>query len=227
MTALKRYYAVLLLFAPAVVAAAEYPAPVEGDWIAHDFHFASGETMPELRLHYYTLGVPRGDNAVLIMHGTTGSGRGFLTDTFAGHLFAPGQLLDAAKYFIVLTEGLHLDHLRLVMGTSMGAMLTWMWGETYPDFMDALMPLASAPVEIAGRNRMLRKMMIDAIENDPDWEGGNYTKPPIHGLECAMDILTIMTTSPLQLQKQYPTREAADAGLAKTIHDRAERQDAN
>src|SRR5579884_1164089 len=263
MTALKRYYAVLLLFAPAVVAAAEYPAPVEGDWIAHDFHFASGETMPELRLHYYTLGVPRGDNAVLIMHGTTGSGRGFLTDTFAGHLFAPGQLLDAAKYFIVLpdaighgksskpsdglrmqfpkytyadmvkadylllTEGLHVDHLRLVMGTSMGAMLTWMWGETNPDFMDALMPLASAPVEIAGRNRMLRKMMIDAIENDPDWEGGNYTKPPIHGLECAMDILTIMTTSPLQLQKQYPTREAADAGLAKTIHDRAERQDAN
>ncbi len=202
-------------------------------------------------------------NAVLIMHGTGGSGNGFLTANFAGQLFAPGQLLDAAKYYIILpdaighgksskpsdgmrmrfpkydyddmvhaqylllTQGLGVNHLRLVMGTSMGAMHTWMWGEMYPRFMDALMPLASQPVEIGGRNRMMRKMTIDAIENDPEWKGGDYESEPVRGLTCAMYVLSIMTSSPLQLQKQYPTRASADAALEKMIPARVAHQDAN
>jgi homoserine O-acetyltransferase/O-succinyltransferase len=245
------------------LAAANYPTPVEGHWIAKDFHFTTGESMPQLTLHYITIGKPDARDAVLIMHGTTGTGRGFLTETFAGQLFGPGQLLDAATHYLILpdaighgksskpsdgmhmrfpkytyddmvraqylliTQGLGIHHLRLVMGTSMGAMHTWVWGEMYPDFMDALMPLASLPVEIAGRNRMLRKMIVDAIENDPDWKDGDYTNPPVHGLTCAMYVMSIMTSSPLQLQKQYPTRESVDAMVEKSIRDRVARQDAN
>ena len=197
------------------------------------------------------------------MHGTTGTGRGFLSETFGGHLFGPGQLLDATKYFIILpdaighgksgkpsdgmhmrfpkytyddmvradyrlvTEGLRVNHLRLVMGTSMGAMHTWVWGEMYPDFMDALMPLASQPVEIAGRNRMLRKMIVEAIERDPDWKHGDYNQPPMRGLTDAMYVMSFMTSSPLQLQKQYPTRESADQMVLETFPARAAKQDAN
>lgn len=226
------------------------PPPVEGDWIARDFTFKSGEKLAELRLHYTTLGTPMREgghvrNAVLIMHGTTGSARGFLSENFAGVLFGKGQPLDAGRYYIILpdaighgksskpSDGLHarfphydyddmveaqyllihdglgVDHLRLVMGTSMGAMHTWVWGETYPDFMDALMPLASAPVEIAGRNRMFRDMIIDAIRADPEWKDGEYTSPP-RGMIAAQDALFMMTSSPLQLQKLAPTREKAD-----------------
>jgi homoserine O-acetyltransferase len=252
-----------------LVQAANYPAPAEGDWIAKDFHFVSGETMQELRLHYITIGKPERDsrgvvrNAVLIMHGTGGSGRGFLSEGFGGQLFGPGQLLDGMKHYIILpdaigcgksgkpsdglhmrfpkftyddmvradylllTEGLGVNHARLVMGTSMGAMHTWVWGEMYPDFMDALMPLGSNPVEIAGRNRMIRKMIIDSIEQDPDWNGGEYTKPPIHGLMCAQYLLSIMTSSPLQLQKLYPTRESVDAMVERTFPARAANTDAN
>jgi len=252
-----------------LVQAANYPAPAEGDWIVKDFHFVSGETMQELRLHYITIGKPERDsrgvvrNAVLIMHGTGGSGRGFLSEGFGGQLFGPGQLLDGMKHYIILpdaigcgksgkpsdglhmrfpkftyddmvradylllTEGLGVNHARLVMGTSMGAMHTWVWGEMYPDFMDALMPLGSNPVEIAGRNRMIRKMIIDSIEQDPDWNGGEYTKPPIHGLMCAQYLLSIMTSSPLQLQKQYPTRESIDAMMERTFPARAANTDAN
>ena len=241
----------------------------EGDWIAKDFHFTTGETLSELKLHYTTLGKPERDthgvvrNAVLIMHGTGGSGRAFLSAGFGGQLFGAGQLLDAATHYIILpdaigcgksskpsdglhmrfpkftyddmvraqyllvTQGLSVNHLRLVMGTSMGAMHSWIWGEMYPDFMDALMPLASQPVEIGGRNRMLRKMIVDCIQNDPEWNEGEYAKPPLHGLMCAQYVLSIMTSSPLQLQKQYPTRASADAIMAKSYPPRAARTDAN
>src|SRR5205085_4301765 len=219
----------------------KYPAPVEGDYTISNFSFASGETMPALRMHYTTIGRPVTDahghttNAVIIMHGTTGSGRNFLTEAFASNLFAKGQLLDAEKYFIILpdaighggsskpsdglhmrfpkytyddmvkadylliTQGLNVNHLRLVMGTSMGAMHSWVWGETYPDFMDALMPLASNPVPIAGRNRVIRKMMTDSIRSDPEWQNGDYTKQP-HGLVAAIYGLLVMGSSPLQWQ---------------------------
>jgi homoserine O-acetyltransferase len=251
--------------APAAAAAL---APVEGDFVVRDFRFESGETLPELRLHYRTLGTPRRDaagvvrNAVLILHGTGGSGRPFLADTFAGVLFGPGQLLDAARYYIVLpdgighggsskpSEGLHarfprygyrdmiraqhrllvehlgVEHLRLVLGTSMGGMHTWLWGETWPTFMDALMPLASLPVEIAGRNRMIRRMVIDSIRNDPAWQGGEYrTQPP--GLAGALHALLFMVSSPLQWQKAAPTREAADRLFEEQMRARGAGADAN
>lgn len=251
-----------------VCSAANYPDPVDHDYTTNNFRFESGETIPELRLHTLTIGQPVRDaggvvrNAVLIMHGTTGSGHGFLSDNFAGHLFGPGQLLDATKYYIILpdaighgksskpsdgmhahfpkydyndmvradylllTEGLHVNHLRLVMGTSMGAMHTWVWGEMYPHFMDALMPLASAPVQIAGWNRMLRDMAIDSIRNDPEWQGGEYKTQP-HGLTNAVYILMIMTASPLQMYKSTPTRDATDEWFNKAVARRAAAMDAN
>ena len=247
---------------------AAYPTPVEGDYVARDFRFGSGETLPELRLHYTTIGKPTRDtggkvtNAVLIMHGTGGSGRGFLSANFAGQLFGPGQLLDAGKYFIILpdgighgksskpsdglhmkfpkytyddmvqaqyllvTEGLRVNHLRLVMGTSMGAMHTWVWGYTHPDFMDGLMPLASNPVEIAGRNRMMRQMIIDAIEQDPEWKQGEYTAQP-RGLTAAAEILMLMTSVPLQWQKELPTRAMADSALHARLARSLRTLDAN
>jgi len=240
--------------------AATYPPPTEGNYTISNFHFASGETLPVLNLHYRTLGTihkdKKGhvDNAVLIMHGTGGAGTQFLQDRFAGELFGAGQPLDATKYFIVLiddighgksgkpsdglrmkfphytyddmivaeyrvlTEKLKVDHLRLVMGTSMGGMHTWLWGEVYPGFMDALMPLASLPVQIAGRNRMMRRMYMDSIRNDPEWNNGNYTKQP-RGLADAIHILMIMGSSPLQMQKDAPDRDSAD----KYLEDRVER----
>jgi homoserine O-acetyltransferase len=248
--------------------AAPLPAAVERDCVLHDFHFGSGEALPELRLHYRTLGSPGRDktgvvrNAVLILHGTTGSGQAFLGEQFAGRLFGPGQLLDAARYYLVLpdgigtgkssrpSEGLHMrfpkytyddmvraqhrllteclgvDHLRLVLGTSMGGMHTWVWGYTYPDFMDALMPLASLPVEIAGRNRMLRKMIVDSITGDPEWKQGEYTRQP-PGLLSAIHVLLFMVSSPLQWQKEAPTREKAEALLASLIQRYSTTLDAN
>ena len=239
---------------------AKWPVPVEGDYIIRDFKFETGEALPELRLHYTTVGSPVKDaagnvqNAVLIMHGTTGSGRGFLSNQFAGGLFGPGQLLDAAKYYIILpdaighgksskpsdgmrmrfpkhtyndmviaqhrmlVEHLNVRHLRLAMGTSMGGMMTWVWGYTYPDFMDALMPLASLPVEIAGRNRMIRKMIVDSIQNDPEWKGGEYQSPPVRGLTGAIHMMLIMVSSPLQWQKQAPTRVAAESYVQNRIN---------
>jgi homoserine O-acetyltransferase len=241
----------------------------EGDWIAHDFQFKSGEKMAELRLHYTTLGAPTRDaaghvnNAVIVMHGTTGSGHPFATNAgFAGELFGKGQPLDIEKYYIILPDaighgksskpsdglhakfphytyddmvradylllhdGLNVDHLRLVMGTSMGAMHTWVWGEMYPDFMDALMPLASAPVEIAGRNRMFRAMVIQSIRGDPDWNNGEYTKPPVNGLIAAEYAMWMMTSSPLQLHKQNPTHQQSDAAVTR-LRQQAARIDAN
>jgi len=245
---------------------ADYPAPAEGDWIATNFNFSTGETLPEVRLHYLTLGKPQRDaggrivNAVLILHGTGGSGRGFLKESFAGELFGPGQLLDGTTHFIILpdgighgksskpsdglrmkfpnytyddmvraqymlvTQGLGVNHLRLILGTSMGAMHTWLWGEMYPDFMDALMPLASAPVEIAGRNWMQRQMRINCIKSDPAWNGGEYTTPPIAGLMCVYYIGALMTSGALQLQNQYATRESVVEMLEK---NRPPQTDAN
>jgi homoserine O-acetyltransferase len=250
-----------LVFALAMLSrAADYPDPVEGDFTIHDFHFHDGETLAELKLHYTTVGNPS-NPGVLIMYGTGGTGRAFLSAGFAGELFGPGQPLDAKKYFIVLpdaighgksskpsdgmharfphycyndmvtadyrllTEHLGVKHMRLIMGTSMGAMHSWVFGEMYPDFMDALMPLASAPVEIAGRNRMLRRMIIDSIRNDPEWKSGDYEKPP-HGLIPAQYSLTIMTSSPLQMLKQWSTHAQADTATDR-LAERALRTDAN
>ena len=239
------------------------------DFVLRDFHFASGELLPELRIHYIALGAPRRDaagmvrNAVLILHGTTGSGAGFLGRAFAGELFGEGQLLDTARFFVILpdgighgrsskpsdgmrsrfprytyddmvdaqhrllVEGLHVGHLRLVMGTSMGCMHAWVWGERYPDFVDGLVPLACAPTQIAGRNRMMRKLIIDAIRTDPDWHGGEYTAPPERGMRTALAMLFIMTSSPLQQQKSAPTRDEADRWITGYVDGRVKTMDAN
>ncbi|MEW6208879.1 MAG: alpha/beta fold hydrolase [Acidobacteriota bacterium] len=249
-------------------AAQDMPAPAQGDFIIRNFKFENGEVLPELKLHYRAVGTPRRDsvgtvrNAVLILHGTGGSGAAFLSDQFAGQLFKTGQPLDASKHFIILpdsvghgqsskpsnglrarfprygytdmvtaqyrllTEGLGVNHLRLVMGTSMGGMHTWMWGEMYPDFMDALMPLASLPVQIAGRNRMMRRMIIDSIRNDPEWNNGEYKTQP-RGLVSAIYTLLFMTSSPLQWQKQAPTKDAADQFFDNLVRNQLSRADAN
>jgi len=232
--------------------AADYPAPKEADWIARDFRFHTGDVMPELRLHYTTVGEPSGE-PVLVLHGTAGSGTGLLTQAFAGELFGPGQPLDAKKYFIILpdalgtgksakpsdglrtrfprynyddmvaaqyrlvTEGLNLRHLRLVIGNSMGGMQTWMWGVAHPDFMDALVPMASQPTEMSSRNWMMRRMLIDAIRNDPDWNDGNYTTQP-RALKVASVFFGIATSGgTLAYQKLAPTREKADRLLDERL----------
>lgn len=244
-------------------------ASTEGDVLLRDFRFTNGSTLPELRIHYTTLGQPRRDaagtvrNAVLILHGTTGTGRGFLSPGYAGELFGPGQLLDTAAHYVILpdgigtggsskpsdglharfpsygygdmvtaqyrlvTEGLAVNHLLLVMGTSMGGMQTWMWGVRYPGFMDGLVPLASVPTQIAGRNRMMRKIVSDAIRGDPAWKNGDYTAPPRAGLFAALEMLFMMTSSPLQLQKTAPTRDSADAFISRWMDARVAATDAN
>ncbi len=249
-------------------AAASWPAPADGTYVAHGFRFADGETLRDLRLHYVTLGVPHRDraghvdNAVLILHGTGGDTNQFLRDQFAGELFVQGGTLDAAKYFIVITDGighgksskpsdglhakfphygyrdmvraqhdvlvdaLHVDHLRLVIGTSMGGMQTWLWGETYPTMMDALMPLASLPVQIGGRNRIWRDMIVDDLRNDPGYHGGDYRAQP-HGLKAAVDMLWIFGSAPLYNQSQFPTRDQADAYYQNTVKKNVARYDAN
>jgi len=243
-------------------------AVVEGDYVAHDFKFKSGEQLPELRLHYRTMGKVardaqgRATNAVLILHGTGGSGQQFLQPQFAGELFSPGQLLDINRYFIILpdgighgksskpsdaqhahfpaydyddmvaaqhllvSEGLGISHLRLIMGTSMGCMHSFVWGETYPDFADALMPMACQPVQIAGRNRVWRKMTMDAIRKDPAWNGGEYKEEPAEGLRTAEDLLVIAGSAPLVMQRTLATRDAADK-YVEDAEKRASSLDAN
>jgi homoserine O-acetyltransferase len=244
-------------------------APIEGDYVIRDFHFVSGETLPELRLHYLVLGKPRRDshgrvaNAVLILHGTGGSGRSLLNEHFAGVLFGKGQLLDSNRYFIILPDGighgksskpsdglhahfpqytyadmvaaqhalvldgLQVDHLRLVMGTSMGCMHTFMWGEAFPDFADALMPLACLPVQIAGRNRLWRNLVLQAIRTDPEWQQGEYKSEPLSALRTAAGVLLIAGSAPIQMQLALPTRDAADQFLEKFMQRELEDLDAN
>jgi homoserine O-acetyltransferase len=235
---------------PYRIQAAGYPAPIGNDWVVDDFRFHSGETLPELRLHYTTIGSPSGE-PVLILHGTGGAASTFLNDRFAGELFGPGQPLDAAHHYLILPDALgagqsskpsdglrarfpnytyddivaaqyrlvkeHLGiaHLRLIVGNSAGGMQTWLWGETYPDFMDALVPLASQPSAMAGRNWMMRRMLIDAIRNDPDWNGGNYKQQP-GGYQRARVYFNLATTGGTQaLYQAAPTREKADALIAQ------------
>ncbi len=240
--------------------------PVEGDQILRDFAFTSGEKLAELRIHYMTLGTLRRDargraeNAVLVMHGTTGSGQQFLRKQFADELYGPGQPLDLTRYYVILpddighgrsskpsdgmrarfprygyrdmvnaehalVEALGVDHLRLVMGTSMGCMHAWMWAEGRPSMMDAAMPLACLPVQIAGRNRQWRKMIIDAIEQDPDWKGGDYQGPPRGALRVAEAIMTIASSSPIADQERMPTRDAVDRAMAESKRPPADAND--
>jgi homoserine O-acetyltransferase len=256
------------IFAARFASAADYPALTESDYTIRDFKFASGETLPELRLHYRTLGKPEKDaqgkttNAVLIMHGTTGSGAQFIRPEFAGEVFGKDQPLDATKFFIVLpdgighgksskpsdamrakfprygyldmveaqyrllTEGLGVNHARLVMGTSMGGMHSWLWGELHPDFMDALMPLASLPTQISGRNRAWRRMVIDAIRSDPGWSDGDYkTQPP--SLRTAAEMLWFMSSNPVVRQKDAPTLAKTDEVLDKFVEQIVKTDDAN
>ena len=249
-------------------AASPPPTPVAGDYVIKGFTFTSGETLPELRIHYVTLGRPVKDahgmvrNAVLIGHGTGGSADGFLRPQFAGELFGPGQPLDATKYFIVmpdgighgksskpsdglhahfphygytdmvtaqfrlLTEGLGVNHARLIMGTSMGGMQAWVWGEQHPDFMDALMPLASLPAQVAGRNRGWRLMGIEAIRNDPEWHGGDYQKQPA-AFKTVAGMLWFVSSNPVVRQRQAPTPAQADQVLDEYVADFVKTNDAN
>ncbi|HYA93146.1 MAG TPA: alpha/beta fold hydrolase [Thermodesulfobacteriota bacterium] len=229
----------------------------EGNFVVRDFRFQSGEVLPELRLHYVTLGTPRRDaaghttNAVLLLHGTTGRGESLLA-SFAAQLFAEGQPLDAGRYYLIIpdsighgsstkpsdglrgrfprygyndmveaqhrlvTEGLGVDHLRLVLGTSMGGMHTWLWGEKYPDMMDTLMPIASQPVQIAGRNFLWRHVITETIRNDPEWNGGDYEKQPSHWVSV-LPLFNIMLLTPVQLQVAGPTRDKANELFDKII----------
>jgi homoserine O-acetyltransferase/O-succinyltransferase len=259
---------VLLIIAVRSALATDYPPPTEGEYTISDFRFASGETLSELRLHYRTLGKPDKDsqgettNAVLMMHGTTGSGAQFIRPEFAGELFGKDQPLDVTKFFVILpdaighgksskpsdgmhakfprygyidmveaqyrllTEGLGVNHARLVMGTSMGGMHTWLWGELHPDFMDALMPLASLPTQISGRNRAWRRMIIDAIRNDPAWSPGDYkTQPP--SLRTAAEMLWFMSSNPVLRQKEAPTLAKTDEVLDKFVADHVKTDDAH
>jgi homoserine O-acetyltransferase len=257
-----------LLVVVAGFSASALPPPVEGNVTLKDFRFASGETLPELRVHYRTFGTLERDaqgtarNAVLILHGTTGSGEQFVRPEFAGELFEPGQPLDSTRFFIILpdgighgesskpsdglharfprygyrdmveaqyrllTEGLGVNHLRLVMGTSMGGMHTWLWGELHPGFMDALMPLACLPTQISGRNRVWRRVVTDAIRNDPEWKGGEYsTQPP--SLRTAAEMLFFMSSNPVVRQRDMPTLERSDEVLDAFVGREVKAADAN
>lgn len=264
----------LLFSVTAFSRAAEYPEPVAGDYVIREFRFASGQLLPEVRIHYRTVGKPEKDergvvrNAVLILHGTGGEGGSFVRRgspaeaMFAAELFGKGQPLDANRFFIILPDsighgqstkpsdglrarfprygyhdmieaqyrlvrdGLQVNHLRLVMGTSMGGMHTWLWGEKHPEFMDALMPLASLPAQISGRNRMWRKLIIDAIRTDPQWREGNYQAQP-RGLKIAAEMMFLMSGNPVMRQKTAPTLTQADTVFAQGVADLVKRLDAN
>ena len=256
---------IALLLAFATVAAAQ---GTQGDFTIKNFKFVSGESLPELRIHYTTLGTPRKDaqgivrNAIIIGHGTGGTGRAFLSANFGGEAFGPGKVLDTTRYYIVLpdgighggsskpsnglhakfphydyddmvraeylllTDGLKVNHLRLAMGTSMGCMHAWVFGYTYPTFMDGLVPLACAPTQLAGRNRMIRRTMMDDILDSPDYNGGEYTTQP-HGMRAAIGQLYIMSSAPLVQHKQAPTRDKADSVIRRYIDGAMKTTDAN
>ncbi|CAB3789679.1 alpha/beta fold hydrolase [Pararobbsia alpina] len=236
--------------APVQAATADTAQEQAADFTARDFHFSDGTTMSDIRIHYVTLGTPHRDshgevdNAVLLMHGTTGTGQAFLTPLMRRELFAAGEPLDTQRYFIVipdglgrggsskpsdglrtkfphygygdvveanhrlLVEGLHVNHLKLVLGTSMGGMQTWMWGERYPEMADALMPIASQPIAMAGRNWLWRQMIVGAIRNDPGWQNGDYTTRPAQWTRV-MPIFTLITNNPARMQTDAPDRDSA------------------
>ncbi|HEX5234465.1 MAG TPA: alpha/beta fold hydrolase [Silvibacterium sp.] len=240
-----------------------------GTYVIHNFHFGAGETLPDLKLHYLTLGTPHRDaaghtdNAVLLLHGTGGDAHSLLNPVFSDVLFGPGQPLDITKYFIILPDdigagesskpsdglrmrfphydyddmvksqhamlvnGLHVNHLRLILGTSMGCMQSFVWGETYAQFADALAPFACLPVEIAGRNRMWRYMSMQMIRDDPAWNNGNYTAEPVEGLRGAGDLILIAGSSPLQMQKNYPARTQAEDYVNRALDRFIAHTDAN
>ncbi len=268
---MKRFVFLLVLAlggATAGADAAQPPKAREGDVVLRDFQFASGERLPEVKLHYRVLGTPRRDargrvrNAVLIMHGTTGTGAQFLQPQFAGELFGPGQPLDVATHFIILrdslghggsskpsdglrarfprygyrdivtadhrmlTEGLGVNHLKLVMGTSSGGMQTWLWGQMHPDFMDALVPLGCLPVQISGRNRVWRRMVSDAIRGDVLWRQGDYTQQP-PALRLAAQMVFFMTSNPVLRQQAMPTLARSDEVLDDFVEGFLEHADAN
>jgi len=256
-----------LLLAPRTATAAPWPT-TEGDYTIKDFHFRSGETL-DLRIHYTTLGTPhrdrngRIDNAVMVLHGTGGTGKQFLVPQFADELYGPGQPLDIAKTYVILpdnighgassrpsdglrmafphydysdmveaqrrllVDGLHVESLQLILGTSMGCMHAFVWGTEHPGFAKRLAPFACQPVEIAGRNRMWRKMAIDAIEADPLWNNGNYTTQPLGGLRTATALSVIAGGNPMALQAQFPTRSQAEEALAAAFASRGAGVDAN
>ncbi|MFN3450778.1 MAG: alpha/beta fold hydrolase [Sphingorhabdus sp.] len=258
-----------LLSAIPALAQAEVAPPKEADAVFSDFTFANGERLPELKIHYTTLGTPARDskgnvtNAVMILHGTGGTGHQFFQPQFAGELFGPGQVLDTNKYFIILpdnighgkstkpsdglrmafpkydyadmisaqhrlvTEKLGVKKLKLILGTSMGCMHAFMWGATYPNAVEKLAPFACLPVEIAGQNRMWRKLSMDAIKADPSWNNGDYTAPPVAGLRTAATLSMVAGANPLALQAQYPTRAAAEAFTEEAFTRIVTRNDAN
>jgi homoserine O-acetyltransferase len=253
--------ALLGLFVSDSLRAANYPVPKEATWVVRDFRFHTGDVLPELRLHFTTVGDPSAE-PVLILHGTDGAGTNLLNPGFAGELFGPGQPLDATRYFIILpdalgagksskpsdglrsrfprynyddmvraqhrlvSEHLGIRRLRLVLGQSMGGMHVWIWGTMFPDFMDALVPMASMPVEVAGRNWMTRRLLIESIRADPEWNGGNYTKQP-RSLHIAQNFFSIATSGGNQaLYKAAPTREKADQLVTKRLAQ-SSRRDAN
>ncbi len=230
----------------------------EADFVIRNFAFRSGEKLPELRIHYTTLGTPHRnakgeiDNAVMVLHGTGGSGRSFLVPQFADELYGPGAPFDITKTFVILpdnighgksskpsdgmrmafpkydyddmveaqrrllVDGLKVKSLKLILGTSMGCMHGFVWGTTHPGFAKKLAPFACQPVEIAGRNRMWRKMSIKAIKADPAWNGGNYTAPPAQGLRTAANLSIIAGANASALQAQFPTRAQAEEALEKS-----------
>lgn len=241
----------------------------DGEVTLKDFTFGSGEKLPEVRMHYTTLGTPHRnakgeiDNAVMVLHGTGGSGKQFLQPQFADELYGPGQPFDITKYYVILpdnighggsskpsdgmrmafpkydyddmvraqyrllTEGLKVKKLKVLLGTSMGCMHAFVWGETYPGFAERLAPFACNASEIAGRNRMWRKMSIEAIKADPAWNGGNYSEQPLSGLRTYTDISMIAGSNPVALQALYPTREKAEAALETGFAARGKGVDAN
>ncbi len=255
--------------APAPTPPAAAAAPFDYDHVIHDFHFASGESLPELRLHFITLGNLRRDaqgraqNAVLILHGMGNSARSFINERFAGVLFGHGQPLDATKYFIILpdaighgksskpsdglhtrfpqygyadmvaaqysllVQGLHVDHLRLLIGASMGCMHAFMWAEAHPDMMDAMLPLACLPAPIAGRHRLWRDLIMQAIRTDPEWLLGEYQSEPAGAMRTAAGLLMIAGSAPLQMQRSLPTPDAADEFLRKFTERAVDDLDAN
>jgi homoserine O-acetyltransferase/O-succinyltransferase len=245
MKALRLVLSTIFAWSSVAAMAAEYPAPRQGDFIALDFKFHSGELMKELKLHYTTIGEPTGQ-PVLVLHGSGGSAASMLTPAFAGELFGTGQPLDASKYFIIIPdgighgksskpsdgmktafpnydyddmveaqyrlvkEGLGIKHLRLVIGNSMGGMHAWLWAEKYPDMMDIVVPMASQPTAMAARNWMLRRMMIETIRNDPDYNDGNYVSQPRMMKYAVAAYGFASSGGTLAYQNQAPTAEQAD-----------------